>query len=347
MSTTASSKARALVCLFMRDTRTESFLKQMRVDFKFTNQLTVGDLVANWRKVNLSRPRPVIDDAVFEYAALMESGSLAPAPILYKTPNGYSILDGVQRIVAANELQGVAQLAAYVVTCDSENKLAAIDLLANARLQGRAEPMEWTRKRAVEVLVVQRGMSIEEVARMGGWRKSDIQAIVNAIEWNNEIQSIGGPELNAKLIGVVSKHVSKEDLRVSGGPAADFLKVVKGANFSSEDAEPHIKDFFQPVVKKSKRHDTLKDRLKSFKAEPEVQVRLCGRKGTGLTHDVNLRRAMKTVITVLEEVKKSGDSLLYVDEFFKLSGEISERLHALAPSHKKPVVTPTPADKWS
>lgn len=135
--------------MFTKDSRTENFLTQMGVEFRYTNAIKFSDLSKDWGERNLARPVPKRDEAIIEYASLMDSGSAAPAPILHKGPNGHEILDGVQRIAAA-ELAGYTNLAAYVVECDSLNVITAIRVLANARLQGRPEPPEWTRRRAVE-----------------------------------------------------------------------------------------------------------------------------------------------------------------------------------------------------
>ena len=323
--------------MFAKDTRTETFLTQMGVDFQYTNKVTIDDLVENWREINLSRPVPMREEAVIEYSALMEGGSPAPAPILYQTDDGYAILDGVQRIAAA-ELAGISRLAAYAVTCDSEDLRAAINVLANARLQGRAEAPEWTRRRAVEVLVIKRRMSVDEVARMGGWPKAAIRALEVTLGWGKTIKDIGGPALPDTLVEVVSRYVTKSALRSAAVPSAEFLKTIKAAKFSATDAEPYIEDFFRASAKNRKHFKVLTDRLELFKAEPEVQTRILGRQSSALSHDVHLRRALKTVITVLDDIKKSGDKLLYMAEYYKLSELIDRKLHKL------PVTKPTKSE---
>lgn len=330
---------------YTKDTRNETFLTQMDVEFQFITRIAFSELVPKWREINLARPIPVREEVVLAYATLMEDGSAAPAPILYKTPLGYIILDGVQRI-AAGELAGAETIAAYVVISASDDRLAAINLLANSRLQGSAEPPEWTRRRAVEVLVVMRNISVEEVARMGGWGVGDINTIKKSLEWNTTVQGLGGPDLPDTMIAVLSKYTSRSELGVAGQPAVEFLRTLKSAKFAAVDAEPYVEDFFRPVSKSSRRFSVLSERLVEFKKEPEVQIRLQGRKGLGLSRDVLLRRAMKTVITVIGEVKQSGDTLLYMDEYFKMSGQIERGLHVLSPSHQKPAKPVVPTEKW-
>src|SRR6056300_750436 len=158
--------------MFMKDSRTENFLTQMGVSFSYSNNISFGDLERDWQEKNMARPTPIREDAVIEYASLMESGSAAPAPILFQGKGVLEVLDGVQRLSAAS-LSGSTRVSAYIVECDSIDVVTAIRVLANARLQGRQEQPEWTRRRAVEVLVINRGMSVDEVARMGGWQRGD------------------------------------------------------------------------------------------------------------------------------------------------------------------------------
>lgn len=332
--------------MFTKDNRTENFLTQIGVDFSYTNNLTFPDLLEGWEKINLARPVPIREDAVEEYATLMMGGSAAPAPIVCKTKMGHDILDGVQRI-AASQLSGATRFSAYVVKSDSVDVVSAIRVLANARLQGRAEPSEWTRRNAVKVLVIDRGMSVEEVAQMGGWRPSDVAATARVLEWSKTIESIGGPELPDVMLITISKHVCEKDLAKSPRAIAKFLQLIKSARLSTSDAEPFIEDFFRPITKASKIHDIYQQRLDAISQSPEIDARIKGRKSQGPTPDVNLRKSLKSAVTILQQIESSGDGIVYVDEFFKLVNEIEDLLHKLSPSHKQPVLARVPADLWS
>ena len=327
--------------MFTKDNRTENFLTQMGVEFSYTNNLSISDLADGWEEVNIARPVPIRDEAVLEYSALMESGSAAPAPIIFEG----EVLDGVQRIAAA-QLFGSTKISAYVVKSDSEDVTCAIRVLANARLQGRAEPAEWTRRKAVEVLVVGRGLSAEEVARMGGWKKVDILAIAKAICFSATVQAIGGPAFSDKMLRSIAAHATGEVIAKTPEPIARFFNLLKKASFSAEDAESHIEGFFSPMSKPSKAHLIFTERLSKFETDPEVEARVKGRRGPGLTLDVNLRRAMKTCLTVLDEVIESGEPLVYIDEFFKLSNEIDKKLHGLSRKRQRAQSKRVPSDKW-
>lgn len=333
--------------MFTKDSRTENFLTQMGVEFKYTNSVSFSDLAKDWSETNLGRPIPKRDEAILEYATLMENGSAAPAPILHGTEHGHDVLDGVQRLAAA-ELSGQTKLSAYLVTCDSLDVLAAIRVLSNARLQGRPEPPEWTRRRAVEILVVQRGLTASEVARMGGWKTSEVEKTARALDWGNKIQAIGGPDdLSDAMIEVIAKRIAPEELAIAPGPIAEFLSTVKNAKLSAMDADEFIDAFFKPIAKTSKAHETYSSRLEKVRQDPEIVTRLLGRRGTGMRTDVNLRRLLKAASGVLEEISVASEPIPYIDEFFRLINGLKDQLHRLAKKHEKPTTAPTPADMWS
>lgn len=332
--------------MFQKDSRTETFLTQMGVEFVYTNRTTYAELSPDWNKVNLGRPNPLRDDAIVEYASLMESGSPAPAPILHQTSKGYDVLDGVQRL-SAGQLISCTNFPAYKVKCDSENVLASIRVLANARLQGRPEPPEWTRRRAVEVLVVDRGMSTAEVARLGGWKVGDIDRIAQAVTWNKHIQGIGGPDLPDAMLETVSQHTTVQTLHNAPVEISEFLNLVKRAKFSSADAEPLITRFFQPVTKPRRAQAIYAERLHEIESDAEVQIRLKGRKGPAQPRHIVLHRCLKSTLTVLEEISAAGDDLPYADEFFRLLKDINEQLRNLTTHNPKPMSARTPADMWS
>lgn len=331
--------------MFTKDSRTENFLTQLGVAFHYTNNLTFSNLTAGWETVNFARPVPIREDAVEEYATLMTGGSPAPSPILHDTGNGHDILDGVQRIAAA-QLTGATRFSGYVIQSDSRDMVSAIRVLANARLQGRAEPSEWTRRNAVKVLVVGRGMSVEEVSQMGGWKPSDVASIARVIEWANTVEEIGGPEIPDVMLITLSKHVCEKDLRKAPKPIAKFLHLLRQAKFSTADAEPFIEEFFRPITKPSRANEIYLERFETFANSPEVDARVKGRKSPGLSADVSLRKAMKTTLTLLSQIEASGESLVYIDEFFKLTNKIEEQLHRCAKKHKLPTTVSVPADMW-
>lgn len=331
---------------FTKDSRAENFLTLMGVEFKYRSGIPISDLRAGWQERNLARPVAVRDDAVEEYAALSLSGSPAPAPILlWVADKEYDVLDGVQRLVAS-ELNGVTRISGYVVKCDSDDVITSIKILANARMQGRAEPIEWTRRKAVYELVVKRGLSAKEVSQMGGWRVADVERIATSIQVAERIVGIGGPEnVSDALCSVINHHSNAAAFELAPQPIAEFVNTLKQAKLSANDAEPYIEEFFKPITKSRKAFETYSERLRHIRDDPEVTTRLRGRKYE-LKNDVNLRRTLRSALTIAEELRDTGEMVSYVDEFFSLTKRIQKVLHDLSGRHAKPDQSRVPADKW-
>lgn len=332
--------------MFTTDSRTENFLTAMGVKYEYVNGLLLPvDFAPGWNTDNIGRPVAIREDAVIEYATLMEAGSAAPAPILFRTDHGLRVLDGVQRLSAA-ELQQSTRVSAYVVATDSEDSLASIRVLANARMQGRAEPAEWTRRRAVEVLVCQRGMSATEVAKMGGWKPVDVKRIAEAIQLQNRISVAGGPELPDAMLAELRPHIEgRATLEQATEPVVGFLHTLKRSRIAVADAVQYIETFFSPLPSKANPYATYSDRLEELHDDPEIKSRLTGRQCTELPKDVVLLRTLKTAATVLDSILTHGERVNNIDEFFRIVDRLTGQLKSIAPN-KKPTTARVPADMW-
>ncbi len=333
--------------MFTTDSRTENFLTSLGVKFEYVNGVRLPEDLANgWNTENIGRPVAIREDAVIEYATLMSAGSAAPAPILWKSESGFRVLDGVQRLSAA-ELNLTTRISAYIVQTDSVDSVASIRVLANARLQGRAEPAEWTRRRAVEVLVVDRRLSHAEVAQMGGWKVSDIKRIAEAIELQVRITNAGGPELPDAMLSELRPHIQESAvLEQATDPVIGFLNTMKKSRISVSDAMPYIDSFFAGLPKAANPFREYSKRLEELHDDPEIKSRLTGRQSTELPKDVVLLRTLKAAETVVDAILTHGERVPNVDEFFRIIDRITKQLKAIAPN-KKATTARVPADLWS
>jgi len=300
----------------------------MGVEFRYSNSITFEKLVEDWDKTNMARPVPVREEAVFEYNSLMQAGSPAPSPILWKTDAGLEVLDGIQRLVAAS-MADSTQLSGYIVECDSIKTVTAIRVLANARLQGRQEPPEWTRKRAVEVLVLDQGLSLKEVARMGGWSVSQIKTTANVLKWHKLVESINGPTMTDSLLAVVASNTNPTVVAKCAEPVANFFRLLKDGKFSTVDATPYVEEFFSGITDTNKPFGKLRKRFEQFNNNPEVVARIKGRKGAVMADDILLRRSLRAALTAIKNIQRKGDAVVHVEEFFQLTKKIDAGLHDL------------------
>jgi hypothetical protein len=328
--------------MFAKDNRTENFLTGLGVTFRYTNAIKEKDLIEGWEKNNLARPVNIREEAVLEYATLFETGSLAPAVIVAKTQKGYRVLDGVQRLIAVRMCK-YNKLSAYVVETDDEDTLVAINVLANARLQGRPEPAEWTRRRACEVLVMDRGMDVHVVATWGGWQPWEIERQVKTLRYKRAVAACGGPDLSDACANMLAQRVSVEDIQTTPEPIVRWLRIAKKAKYSASALEAHAEAMFRPTNKKTA-HATYSKRVAVFENDEETQARLKGRKGPAMRKDIVLKRTLQTA---LEQIRKLVDPPINIDEFFRLINKIEGELKALSPKHGDKNPPRTPADKWS
>lgn len=328
---------------FIQDTRSETFLINIGVRWRYGDDLKFSGLPRGWRDINHGRPVSLRDDAVLEYASLMEANSPAPAVIVRETSDDIVVLDGLQRLAAA-EAAGFTRYSAYIVTTDSDDLAEAIRVTANARLQGHAESPEWTKRNAVQRLIIERGMSPEDVSAIGGWRAADLRRLAEILDWGFQIRCIGGPQtMSDSIVLHVAASTTKDELRRATKPIAAFLNAIDKGRFSASDAEPYVEEFFRRATKPS----VYSERLKEFLESEEVETRLHGRANTGMSTGVKLRRSLRTAVGILDFAAEGGEKLLYVDEFLKLTKQIQDRLRTMAPHCKAAETHRVPADKWT
>ena len=275
--------------MMSEDSRAENYLRHLGAKFRYVNGIDISAFTKGWETRNAGRPVPVREKAVEEYMSRTENGSPMPAPIIWKGPNGYEILDGVQRMVVAS-IMNMTQINGYLVITDSEDLLEKIRMTANPALQGYNEDPEWTRRQAVERLVIQRHMSAEEVARICGWKASYVRDLAEILDFSFKIRCLGGPNLADNMVRAISTRVTIKEMEAARKPIAEFFNIVAKSKFSAADAEPFLDEFFSPTSNGKHQHGEYIKRLESFKENEEVVVRLTGRKKHRMPIDVRLAR---------------------------------------------------------
>jgi hypothetical protein len=161
---------------FTEDHRTENWLKLRGVKFEYRAQVRFDELAPNWFSVNQGRPDSVPkDDLLIEkYAGAMDQGAIFPSPILAKTPAGLEVLDGCQRLSAA-DLCGQKLFNAYVIKTDNPSIRASVRICANSVLNGTSPSQEWTIGKIVDVLYEQYDFGVEDCSQWSGQPAKRIQ----------------------------------------------------------------------------------------------------------------------------------------------------------------------------
>jgi hypothetical protein len=321
--------------MFVRDNREENFLTKMGVKFKYSNSITFQQLVPTWEDQNQGRSKSRVEEVVLEYAARTEAGSNAPAPILRTTAKGLDPLDGVQRL-GSEKLLGSTNFSAYIVETDSNKLALSIRIMANHLLAGHPEPVEWTKRRAIQMLAIENDMSLEEVARLGGWKIADVQEEHKAMTWGFAIRCNGGPDQLPKgVLLALDENAKMDDLRVATKPVVEFISDLKVGKFSNGDSKPHIERFFAVNRKDRKNiYEQFEKKHEEFRNDPEIKARLEGRKRCRLTPEIELRRILKTSLATAEKIQKNKHHIPYMEEFFQLWNQVRDTLSEIAKNKK-------------
>lgn len=317
--------------MFAEDSRTENYLTGRGAKWVYTNKVTVGDLVPGWDLQNAGRAQAIVESAVEEYTNRTKAGSVAPSPVLLTTDTGFEVLDGVQRITMANRLNATS-FSAYVVTTDSRKMATLIRIMINKMLGGAPETSEWTRAQAIEHLIIQGGMSVEEVAEEGGWSKAVVQDELTCQSWAFAVRCIGGPEkMHKYVLKSCAGSGRLADLQIAPEPIAAFFNNLTACNFTNGHTEPYIQEFFAVKQKpKAGLHKEYTKNLETFLGDPEVDTRLNGRTPHRLPGEVELGRVLKTAETVTGKLLKKKQPIGYMDEYYQIWNRVDKNLKSLA-----------------
>ena len=321
--------------MFTTDSRTEKFLHSIGVKWRYSNSLAFAALTPTWDTTNLGRSQVQIDGAIQEYGSLMDRGSAAPAPILWKNADNYhEVLDGMQRLLAERARKPVA-FSAYVVESDSQQMVAKIRVFANYRLQGGyQESSEWTLERGIEILVNGGMMSLEEVADVGGWSLSAVREKKQIIDFRHAVCGVGGPErMTDSILKVVAKHATRDDFASAPVALGHFFNDIARMRLSASEAEPYVEQFFNVARAKANLFSQFATKLSEFRGDEDVAARLADptrRCYQPMTPDGRLLKALKAALTTAEKVLDTSDGVDSTDECFQLIGRLRKTVQQIA-----------------
>lgn len=317
--------------MFVKDERTDAFIKRFGVIWRYSNKVAWDQLIPNWRQVNLGRSRAKVEDAVLEYASREEKGkSFPPAPILWAKESGWQVLDGVQRLFA-QELLGVKEFSAYLVTTDSDLLAHKIRVFANQQLNGgHCDEPQWTKRQAIQILVIDGGDSLAEVARIGGWELPGMEEDLRYLETNFKLRCAGAPEGMFKgIVLAIADQLNPDDLKKAPKPIAEFCRDLKRGRFGNGESAPYVNAFFTAERKRGNLHEQFTENLERFHKDKEVKTRLEGRAPSRRNADVKLRSVLRSVLTVTEELVAAEEEIVYLDEFFQLLNQIKTNIQKI------------------
>jgi hypothetical protein len=305
--------------MFTEDTRTENFLRYIGVKYEYQDTMEVADLHDKWKTNNLGRGEAIDNDAVLEYGMLMEKGSPAPAVIVMRQREGIVVLDGVQRLSAA-ELSGSTKFSAYLVSPRTGvSKQHLIRIAANARINGQHTPdKNWIMATAVEVLYFDDDCSVEEISRAVGRSVKAVHEEIRHQKTVQKMESVGyvGTLSSRKkkwFSAEVGKYADESDWQLAPGPIKHMLDTFEQCKFRNGDASNLLEAFFD--VKRSQkkdRHAQFTQKVADLKSAPEVRQKL--KSDNKRSHLDKALPAMRALGTILQRAL-DADEIVHDGEY--------------------------------
>lgn len=166
---------------FAQNSMLEGWLQRMGVPFEYKQGLHFDELAKDWNVINHGRPdgHPKEEALIVRYADSMQAGAVFPAPVIARKADGYEVLDGCQRLCAA-DLNGQKIFNAYEVKSPSPAIRESVRICANTVLNGTSPPQEWSIGKVVDVLFEQFRFSVTDCHLWSGFPEKRIQEEVDS-----------------------------------------------------------------------------------------------------------------------------------------------------------------------
>ena len=269
-----------------------------------------------------------------EYALMMERGSPAPAVILIAKRNRYVVLDGVQRLSAA-ELFDCTSAAAYVLNSKtSPQKEHIVRITANARINGQHTPdKHFMLEQAVKILYGQDGLSESEIAKALARSVEDVRKEIRYQKTSMLMKQAG---YAGKLVGrkwfaaTLGKYAQADDWSKAPAPLKAMCETMEECKFRNGESEHLIESFFEVKrVARKDRHAQFTMKMNELRSHPEVRRRLSGK--SSKTPIEKLMPSLRGAATVVQQIVDR--KLMIVDNEF--AAHVAEVLREIYVGLKK------------
>ena len=191
----------------------ELFLSQLGLSWTLID-VRLKDIDLPLSRQNTARPRePKLLEVIAGLKEDMKSGYPIPRVVGFKSPTGYVLTDGNQRVYTVEELINEGSLASdspismYLLKGDDPVLRDYATYFANCRHGGR-NPLEEKYLLAIRA-VEERGESVKKAARHAGVAESSVKTRIVAKEEHKELCSRGLRAIADKLSVSVLEHLRK------------------------------------------------------------------------------------------------------------------------------------------
>lgn len=177
---------------FAVDSRFENWASRMGIPFKYRQGIRFTELAKDWNVINHGRPdgQPKDEALIVKYADAQQNGAVFPAPVLAGKTDGLEVLDGCQRLCAA-DLNGQSIFNGYIVETSDPAVREAVRICANHIVNGTAPAAEWTVGKVVDVLFEQFRWNVKDCHDWSGFPEKRIQEEVDSRDARRWMESHG------------------------------------------------------------------------------------------------------------------------------------------------------------
>jgi hypothetical protein len=324
---------------FTEDSRLENWLKLRGVKYEYREQMRFDQLDSNWFSVNQGRPDSVPkDEALIEkYASAMDQGAIFPSPIIAKSVTGYEVLDGCQRLCAA-ELCGQTMFNAYIVKSDNPSIRASIRICANSVLNGTAPSQDWTVGKIVDVLYEQYNFSAVDCSQWSGQPVKKIEVEIasrDAARWLRVqgVDTTVKPANQKAFLAAFSKSFPLLDRAKLTRELPGLVKQLQSVKANNDEAV-HLLEECAKVDRSTKAplEMQVRNRIIEVMGRPEIQARMSGPR---TLHPIdNVVRGLASALTTMRtaargehhaDPKQAEQILMLLAESRKLAKRIVPR----------------------
>lgn len=321
---------------FTEDHRTENWLKLRGVKYEYREQMRYDELAPNWNIINQGRPDAVPQDAslIDKYASAMDQGAIFPSPIIAKIVGGYEVLDGCQRLCAAQKC-GQSIFNAYIIRSDNPSIRASVRVCANSVLNGTSPSQEWTIAKVVDVLFEQYNLGIVDCSQWSGQPVEKIEIEIasrDGARWLRvwDVDTKIKPANQKGFLAAFSRLAPMNDRAKLTEELPDLVRKLQDCKANNDEAIKLLEECLSVSrVRGTDLRVAVRKQIDEVMGRPEIQSRLSSKR---TMHPVdNALRGMAAAITTLRatsrgnhhaDKKQSEQLLLMLEEARKLSQKI-------------------------
>lgn len=274
---------------FAKSEHVERWLTSVRAAFKYRDTIQISKLIPGWADKNPCRAGKAIIDESLSYAERMTGGEQAPPAIVVKDAEGYELLDGRQRVFAA-QMNGESVFAAYELQSPTPQLRALIGLGANAALNGIRPSQAWLIDQAIRY---KRDFdcTLQEAARIAGVAQTTMESHLNTIVVRDALLKYGvEPQLSNGTLAALK-------------PFLDQPTVLKQTYQALENTDATV-SMAERLVSDMKSNPGEGHRIKVLDGwlnRPEIVDRLSRKRGRRMSDKQALFQSIRALKTVLKE----------------------------------------------